>query len=58
MRKDETLTADEILEHCKGKLAPFKAVKAVEFTDVIPRNPSGKILKRELREQFSDEAPD
>ena len=58
VRKDETLTADEILEHCKGKLAPFKVVKAVEFTDVIPRNPSGKVLKRELREQFSDEAPD
>ncbi|MFP8875162.1 MAG: AMP-binding protein, partial [Myxococcota bacterium] len=58
VRKDETLTADEILEHCKGKLAPFKAVKAVEFTDVIPRNPSGKILKRELREQFPQEAPE
>ena len=58
VRKDETLTADEILEHCKGKLAPFKAVKAVEFTDVIPRNPSGQVLERELREQFPDEAPD
>jgi acyl-CoA synthetase (AMP-forming)/AMP-acid ligase II len=52
------LGADEILEYCKGKLAPFKVVKAVEFVEAIPRNPSGKILKRELREQFSYDAPE
>jgi fatty-acyl-CoA synthase len=40
----------------KGKLAPYKTVKAVEFVDEIPRNPSGKILKRELRERFSEVA--
>ena len=38
------------------KLAPFKTVKAVEFVDVIPRNASGKILKRELREMFTYDA--
>lgn len=52
------LAADEVLEYCKGRLAPFKAVKAVEFVEAIPRNPSGKILKRELREQFSYDAPE
>ena len=55
---DPALSADEVLEYCKGKLAPFKAVKAVEFVETIPRNPSGKILKRELREQFSYDAPE
>lgn len=58
VRSDESLIADELIEHCKGKLAPFKVVKAVEFVDEIPRNPSGKILKRELREKFSYDAPE
>ncbi len=51
---DESLTAEEVIEFCKGKLAPFKSVKAVEFVTELPRNPSGKILKRELRNQFAD----
>ena len=58
VRKDEGLDADELIDYCKGKLAPFKTIKAVEFVDEIPRNPSGKILKRELREQFTYEAPE
>jgi acyl-CoA synthetase (AMP-forming)/AMP-acid ligase II len=58
VRKDDGLEADELLAYCKGKLAPFKTIKAVEFVDEIPRNPSGKILKRELREQFNYNAPE
>ena len=54
VRSDADLTADDVIDYCKGKLAPFKTVKAVEFVDEIPRNPSGKILKRELRKQFSE----
>ncbi|MAI78219.1 MAG: 2-succinylbenzoyl-CoA synthetase [Deltaproteobacteria bacterium] len=56
VRSDSELTAQDVMDHCKGKLAPFKVVKAVEFVDEIPRNPSGKILKRELRELFSYDA--
>jgi acyl-CoA synthetase (AMP-forming)/AMP-acid ligase II len=52
VRKDESLTVDEVVEWCRGKLAPYKMVKAVEFVSEIPRNPSGKILKRVLREEF------
>ena len=52
VRKDDALTAAEVLDYCRGKLAGFKQPKAVEFVDEIPRNPSGKILKRVLREQF------
>ena len=40
------------IAHCDGKLARFKMPKAVEFADVIPRNPTGKVLKRVLREQY------
>ena len=56
VRSSESLTAQDVIDHCQGKLAPFKLVKAVEFVDEIPRNPSGKILKRELRERFRDDA--
>ena len=45
-------TADEIIGYCREKLARFKIPKAVEFSDDIPRNPSGKILKRILRERY------
>ncbi len=52
VKADDSLTADAVLDHCKGKLAPFKLPKACEFIDEIPRNPTGKVLKRVLREQF------
>ena len=42
-------TADELIDHCRGQLAKFKVPKAVTFIDALPRNPSGKVLKRELR---------
>jgi len=41
---------DEILEHARGKLASFKPPKRVVFAASLPKNPSGKVLKRELRE--------
>ena len=58
VREGETLTEAEVLAHCEGKLARYKWPKAVVFLDVIPRNPSGKILKRILREQFPGPAPE
>jgi acyl-CoA synthetase (AMP-forming)/AMP-acid ligase II len=48
-RPGMTVTADELVEHCRGSLAKFKVPKAVTFIDALPRNPSGKVLKRELR---------
>ena len=52
VRTNSELTQADVLQFCEGKLAPFKRPQAVEFIDEIPRNPSGKILKRILREQF------
>ena len=57
VRSNEGLTEAAVIEFCRGKLAAFKQPKAVVFIDQIPRNPSGKILKRVLREQFPDPAP-
>lgn len=56
--KDPSLTAEDLIKFCHGKLAPFKTVKMVEFVTEIPRNPSGKILKRELRKQYDYSAPE
>jgi fatty-acyl-CoA synthase len=49
LRQGATATADELLELCATQLARFKMPKAITFVDTLPRNPSGKILKRELR---------
>ncbi|MGW4437737.1 acyl-CoA synthetase [Streptomyces sp. NPDC004596] len=46
------VTADQLTEHVRHKLAPFKAPKRVLFVDELPRNASGKVLKRELRDRF------
>ncbi|NRA01524.1 MAG: long-chain-fatty-acid--CoA ligase [Myxococcales bacterium] len=56
--RSEEVEPAAILEYCSGKLARFKLPKTVEFVDEIPRNPSGKILKRLLREQFPGPAPE
>jgi acyl-CoA synthetase (AMP-forming)/AMP-acid ligase II len=43
-------TRDELIAHCSRSLAKFKVPKDVVIIDALPRNPSGKVLKRELRE--------
>ncbi len=47
----EHLSADELIAWANGKLAAYKNVREVEYIDAIPRNPSGKILRRILKEQ-------
>jgi acyl-CoA synthetase (AMP-forming)/AMP-acid ligase II len=56
VKSDDSLTEEDVLGFCLGKLAPFKLPKAVVFVDEIPRNPSGKILKRVLRKQLPTQA--
>jgi long-chain acyl-CoA synthetase len=45
-------TAQELIDFCKQRLARYKAPKSVEFVESLPKNPAGKILKRELREKY------
>jgi len=48
-----TLTEADVLAHAHAHLATFKCPKAVVFVDSLPKNPSGKLLKRELRQRFA-----
>jgi fatty-acyl-CoA synthase len=49
LRPGATATPEALLEHCRVQLARFKVPKEITFLDALPRNPSGKVLKRELR---------
>jgi acyl-CoA synthetase (AMP-forming)/AMP-acid ligase II len=51
VRAGVAVTPDELVEHCRANLAKFKVPRDVTFIDALPRNPSGKVLKRELRAQ-------
>ena len=53
LKKGESLTSEALIEWCGGKLARFKMPREVIFTDEIPRTPTGKVLKRLLREKFN-----
>jgi len=44
--------ADELLRFCEGKLARFKLPRSFEFTHQLPRDPSGKLYRRKLREPY------
>jgi len=46
------LDGAELIEFCRSRLAHYKCPKSVDFVDSLPRNPSGKVLKRELREPY------
>lgn len=46
------VTADVLVEHVRGKIAPFKVPKRIRFATALPRNQSGKLLKRELRSEL------
>jgi fatty-acyl-CoA synthase len=47
----EQATQDELIEHVKSKIARFKAPKAVEFVEQLPKTSTGKVQKFELREK-------
>jgi long-chain acyl-CoA synthetase len=44
--------AEEILEHCRARLAKFKLPRTIDFVDELPRDPNGKLYKRKLRDPY------
>ena len=44
--------AAEIIAYARERVAGYKLPKSIDFVDSLPRNPSGKIIKRELRERY------
>ena len=50
VRKDDTVTEQDVLEHCRENLTNYKRPKYVEFRDDLPKTNVGKILRRALRE--------
>jgi len=54
VRKDDSLTVDELREYCKQELTGYKVPRYVEFVDELPKTNVGKILRRELRDQYGE----
>ncbi len=52
LKEDMTATGDELIAHCKERLASYKKPKSVDFVKELPKNPYGKILRRKLREKY------
>ena len=51
-KDSKELSQEDVIEFCKSKIASYKTPKTVDLIEIIPRNPSGKILKKVLREPF------
>jgi acyl-CoA synthetase (AMP-forming)/AMP-acid ligase II len=52
LKPGESLSPEELVQYCKGRLASFKAPSEVAFVKELPRNPLGKVLKTELRKSY------
>jgi acyl-CoA synthetase (AMP-forming)/AMP-acid ligase II len=52
LKKGQEATSDEIMEHCRSNLAGFKRPRSFVFLKSLPRNPMGKLLKKELRAKY------
>ncbi len=58
VKKDPSLTSEELLAHCRRMLTGYKVPKIVEFRDELPKSNVGKILRRELRDEQNKPKPD
>jgi long-chain acyl-CoA synthetase len=51
---DSQMTADQLLAYCRERLAGFKCPTSIQWIDQLPRSPSGKVLKKDLRAPYWD----
>ena len=54
LRPGKTASNDELADFCRQRLASFKKPEIIRFVDALPKNPLGKILKKELKSQFTE----
>jgi len=52
VKPGQSVSTDEIIEFCRERMAGYKIPRKVEFSEVLPRNASGKVLKKDLREPY------
>jgi len=52
LRPGAAATPEALLAHCRSQLGGYKCPRSVDFVDALPRNPSGKVLKKDLREKY------
>jgi long-chain acyl-CoA synthetase len=52
LKLGQSASAEELMRFCDGRLAGYKRPRSIDFVDVLPRNPSGKVLKKDLREKY------
>jgi fatty-acyl-CoA synthase len=56
VKTGQSLSEDDVMAYCRTHMASFKSPKRVVFADALPKNPSGKLLKRELRKSYTSVA--
>ena len=56
VKKEASLTKEELLDHCRRQLTGYKVPKIIEFRDELPKSNVGKILRRELRDEVRPSA--
>ena len=54
VKKDDSLSEEELITHCRENLTGYKIPKAVEFRDELPKTNVGKILRRALKEELAN----
>ncbi len=54
LKAGKTVSEEEMMAHCKANLSPFKTPKKIIFVDELPKTPTGKILKRDMRESYKN----
>jgi fatty-acyl-CoA synthase len=57
IKQGAVLSEHEVISHCRSSMAGFKTPKRVLFVESLPKSPSGKLLKRDLRDWLKQLAP-
>ncbi|HEX9036553.1 MAG TPA: long-chain fatty acid--CoA ligase [Ktedonobacterales bacterium] len=56
LKDGQSATAQELIDYCRSQIAVFKCPRRIEFIDALPKNNTGKVIRRELREKAATQA--